>query len=147
MNEQLNTDSNNKTFFTSKEHYVAFRTAWRDFINSGKHKRKTYIDSQGGVCKLSSNLYAEHHLLYNLLRKRDVTKAFSPAISKSKIEYYSRFTNPPEYYALITAKNSIKHYVAYHEKGFTNKMEYLLEPFNGTVTPDMVAKAWHHYIS
>jgi hypothetical protein len=55
--------TNAHSFFVSKEHYLSFRAAWKQYIADGKHKRATYIDAWGGRCKEPSSLTAAHHLM------------------------------------------------------------------------------------
>ena len=103
------------TNFETKEHYLAFRAAWSDFINSGKAKKT--MDEYGTKY---SHLRAEHHLLYALLRNKCIDKAFN-VTTQGYIDAYR---------ILSFAK----------KPGSIHTREKLLKPFNGTVTMEMLQK-------
>ena len=64
-------------FFDSKEEYLTFRQAWKDFHKEGKHKPVPHDDYYGGT-RYVSDLMCVHHLIYALLRGRDIRKMFVP---------------------------------------------------------------------
>lgn len=116
--------TNVHSFFVSKEHYLSFRAAWKQYIADGKHKRATYIDAWGGRCKEPSSLTAAHHLVYNALRKRDLHKSFAPLTNPNKVG------NDP-YRAFDHARGAISWAAKY-------RPDRLLAPFGGTVTEAML---------
>lgn len=107
-------------FFNSKEEYLAFRQAWSEYITSGKAKKED---------KGYSSLEGKHHLLYALLRGHDIYRSFGPVNKPhNNGDYYPGFSSCKEAVARAVAN---KWY-----------MSVLLEPFNGTVTSDMVLAAY-----
>jgi hypothetical protein len=122
------TQTEEHSFFTSKEHYLAFRDAWKQYHADGKHKKETYTDYQGGICKCPSELTSDHHLVYNALRKRDLSKSFTPITSEGKLNAF----NGKPYAAFYAAKGRISACIKY------NRTDWLKEPFGGTVTDDML---------
>jgi len=117
-------------FFESKAHYLAFRGAWKNYINAGKAKKvgKTYWD---GTPYRASNLTCAHHLIYALLRGRDITKGFTP---NHKVH------GQDPYFAFIDAKNDITVALRFAEKfDKPERLASLLEPFNETITVDTLA--------
>lgn len=93
----------------NKEQYLAIVTAWKSFINTGKHKKyKDYYDytafgkpSMEGEklvpwttykdygYKWTTDLNGIHHLIYTLIRKRDVYKRFSEESVQQIISEYN----------------------------------------------------------
>ena len=66
-----------KFFGDNKEKYLAFRQAWKTFINEGHAKKKLYERSQSwGGNYTMSDLHSTHHLLYVLILGKDGTKGF-----------------------------------------------------------------------
>lgn len=116
------------SFFTCKEHYLSFRDAWKQYHADGRHRKETYEDYQGGICKRPSALTAEHHLIYNALRKRSLSKSFSPITNPGKLNAF----NGRPYAAFYRAKGIIAACVKY------NRTDWLKEPFGGTVTDEML---------
>lgn len=113
--------TNTHSFFTSKEHYLAFLSAWRKFIADGGHKCETYTDGQGGTCKMDSKLTCIHHLIYNGLRKRDLHKSFAP-----------KQDSDDPYEAYYDARSALASATKF---GYTESLKL---PFGGTVTDDML---------
>ena len=119
------------SFFESKEHYLNFIDSWKQYIADGRHKCETYTDGQGGTCKMSSDLTCTHHLFYNALRKRDLTKSFSPLTNENKLN--SRYDKRP--YALYyDARSEIAYAVR------SGNIGDLVEPFGDTVAVDMLTE-------
>ena len=120
------------SFFDSKEHYLQFKAAWKQYIADGKHLRETYTDSQGGICKMDSALTCSHHLIYNALRNCDLKKSFSPITNQNKLK--SQYSRDP-YRAFEYARNSIKWAL---KSSASNSADWLLTPFGDTVTKEML---------
>lgn len=86
--ENLNIENAKTRFFESKEHYLNFKQAWKDFHNSGKLKWYADLDitpwdrPRTAARTLARTKYtalsAEHYMLYNLLREYDIQRGFTP---------------------------------------------------------------------
>jgi hypothetical protein len=87
-------------FFNTKEDYLAFRQAWKDFHNSGKAKpvistfEGTYTKYEQGKGYISvpytrkdknKPLSSYHYMLYNLLRGRSATDGYAPLTNASRL--------------------------------------------------------------
>ena len=107
------------TFFTSKEHYIAFRQAWKDHHEAHPH---------------DLDLTTEHYFIYAALCGQDVFSQFTPISHKLP----SKGAHP--YYALDVVVASIKLSIScYSPKGyFKNKVDSFYMPFGDTVTLDML---------
>jgi hypothetical protein len=116
------------SFFESKEHYLKFRQSWKQYIADGKHKCGTYPTSNGGEAKYDSDLTCAHHLIYNALRKRDLSKSFSPITRETKLA--ESYGNP---YAAYDAARWRISYLAR-----SGNLDSLAEPFGGTISKEML---------
>lgn len=119
--------TNRHSFFNSKEHYLAFTTAWKQYIANGNHICRTYVDSQGGTCKYDSALTSVHHLVYNALRKRDLYKSFTPLTNKNKIGKHGLYA--AYYDDLRVLRLSL---------GRWGNSRWVKTPFGETVTDEML---------
>jgi len=87
-------------FFNTKEDYLAFRQAWKDFHNSGKAKPvisiyegtyekyeqgKGYIEVPYTRKDKSTPLSSYHYMLYNLLRGKSATEGYAPITNAGKL--------------------------------------------------------------
>lgn len=81
--ENFNIENAKTRFFESKEHYLNFRQAWKDFHNNNNHiKIVEWTDERGNERKGKvSILTSDHYLLYNLLRGYDIKYGFTPLTS------------------------------------------------------------------
>jgi hypothetical protein len=70
--------------FTAKEHYLAFRQAWKDYINAGKHKPDFEVCPYGGGKKKISNLTAAQQLLFCILTEKDLSVVFKRSSNPDK---------------------------------------------------------------
>src|SRR5690606_1388218 len=70
------------TFFTDKQHYLNFQQAWKDYINSGKHKKpeQTHPD-----IRPRSSLTFQHHIIYQAMRGKDIGKSVTPICNTNKL--------------------------------------------------------------
>lgn len=149
--------------FESKEHYLAFRQAWKDYINSGKHKpewfeitftfnRRTYTN------KIKhSNLTGVQHLLFSLLTEKDLRVTFKPSFNKEgknglRCALY-------ELIRILYCADEIHNFSgtgdlppAYNREAYNKRherqLEYVekfLEPFGDAVTIEMLAKIHNKY--
>ncbi len=96
--------------FTDKSEYFLLRAHWSRLMNS-EQKRE---------------LSAAHHLLYLTLMGRDWRKGFTPVSNQRKLENGG-------FYAWKMFKALRLLHSAYHD-------EWLLRPFGGLVTPEMLGR-------
>lgn len=119
--------------FESKEHYLAFRQAWSSIFKRGLHKQKQpYCDD--------SILSAKWHVLYALLRERDVTEMVAPILNHNKLAsgHRSKIYTALEHLAYVSNPTNEKHY------GVERFKEQLKEFFGDTLTIEMVHKIHPH---
>ena len=76
--------TNTNTQFESKEHYLAFRKAWSNAVNSDKAKthyeERTYTSRSSRTVekyRIDGWVTGAHHVLYNILRNRPFHKGFT----------------------------------------------------------------------
>ena len=84
-----------KRFFNSKEDYLKFKQAWKDFHNSDKLKWYKNVDitfwdapaTQERVYARTkfTALNAEHYMLYNLVRGYEITRGFAPLTNEKRM--------------------------------------------------------------
>lgn len=72
-----------KRYFTDKQHYLNFRTAWSEAVNSDSAKPSK--DETYGT-RIPGWLTSAHMLLYALLRGRDIRTAFTPLTAERKLQ-------------------------------------------------------------
>ncbi|RLC08007.1 MAG: hypothetical protein DRI24_24005 [Deltaproteobacteria bacterium] len=142
--------------FVSKEHYQAFRQGWKDFINSGKAKAE-FHDHAYGRYKVSA-LTGTHHLLFNILTEKDLSRTFRPSELECKRGFW-------EAYGQLKMFGQKALDVVLFEKGDFKKPSYLsdgkyselmagnrstieefLEPFGKSITVEMLAKLYLDYL-
>lgn len=78
--ENFNIENAKTRFFESKEHYLNFRQAWKDFHNNRNHMKAFVWTDQHGKkhdCEVPL-LTSSNYMLYNLLREYDITYGFTP---------------------------------------------------------------------
>jgi len=121
----------------TKEQYLAIRAAWAAYFVEGKHKkhRVTYpiykYDSNYNYTQIGegydmvSDLTIYHHYIYSLLRKKDLSKAFSEK-------------------SLEAVRQKIKwvvHYYTFSESSSNRKwVDKLIVPFGDQFTVDDLIK-------
>ena len=133
------------TYFENKEHYINFRKAWAAAVNSPRAK-KTFIEEknyQGGYMRVRRLgwLKAEHYMLFNLLRNRPAETGFTPVTNKRKLLNGSSFNYAVENTAFVL-RTMVKEANSAISKGDmfgSTKLQEFLEPFDGTVTIQMLA--------
>jgi len=142
--------TNTNSHFTSKEHYLSFRAAWAKAVNS--EKAKSYlVDSQAWYDSNIINrvrkpgwVQSEHHIIYNILRNRKPSLGFTNITNANKLNLSCKPINNGYYWAMwrITQiQNLIKSQLTgQNVSDFNQKqIEWLLAPFCGTVTLEMIA--------
>lgn len=136
------TISHHDSLFTCKEHYLQFRKAWKQYIADGNHIGEKFtlrIENSIREFKRPSKLTCEHHLIYNAFRNRDLKKSFSPLIRPNKLlatKYTGLCMNVEPYYAFYRAVSNIGRFIKW------KRYDYLLAPFNGTVTIEMLEELY-----
>jgi hypothetical protein len=155
MNTEVQTNNETHLFFESKEHYLKFKQAWKDYINGGNHeppvyKRKHYAD--GGVREIAvkgkSSLSAFEHFLYNGLRQKDFYKSFAPITNAGRLN--SRSSDHP-YRAFYDCRYKLGDLISNFESTYDwtkkraeRKLIELNKIFGDTLTYEML-KDLHRY--
>lgn len=137
--------SESLVIFETKEKWLAFQKAWKQFMHDGKHKKYkvpyTYSILVSNSCgkwevqngeayRWQSDLAPEHHLLYGLLRNKKIGKMFKP-------------TNKPEGYPAghFHALKDAAYYIHWAAGGNQKGIDHLLKPFDGTLTAEDIKSA------
>jgi len=84
--ENLNIENAKTRFFESKEHYLNFKQAWKDFHNSDKLVWREDVEVYSYNLERNvtmrnvkhTSLSAQHYMLYNLLREYGIQRGFTP---------------------------------------------------------------------
>ena len=138
------TIENAKTdLFESKEHYLQFRQAWKDFHNSDKLVWREDVEQYSWALRKDiviknvkhTALGAEHYMLYNLLRGYDAQRGFREDSDHGwcACEYAA--------YNIRRAALRLKDVNSpYDSSRSTSRklIENLLLPFGGTVSHEMI---------
>jgi len=114
-----------EVFFGSTEQFQQLCQAWKDFHKDGKHLKVTKETWDGQKYK-ESDLLCVHHLIYALLRGKDISKMFVPNNKVHGIAPYHAFDKAK---GIITAAS---------HTNYKDRYEYLLVPFNGVVDFDLL---------
>jgi hypothetical protein len=144
-------------FFNSKEEYLAFRQAWKDFHNSGKAKAEwketSYLSWDYGTREYVKKVHkvkytalaAHHYLLYNLLRGKpshcgffeagNPTEGYKEAVNMLLSLYQRYFRTDIKF-----ASDSVR---AYHLQNRTEAATGLLLPFGNTISEETLANLLH----
>lgn len=121
------TNAKNRNFFNSKEAYMNFVQAWKKFHEEGKHQ-ETYLT-------------VHHHMVYNLIRGKDLSKSFTPKEKKRHDgeHPYSAFYNAKGYLLregkLLDDKNHKFRWDPIYKKQF---LEYIRHPFGDSLPEDVL---------
>ena len=139
------------THFENKEHYLAFRKAWSNAVNSDNAKPHnevrtyTYKNSREEyTVRVDGWLTAAHHVLYNILRNRDYDHGFTLITNRNKL---LNGTSPN--LGLVQAVANLKHVqewirqeLAAQEQGkdcmWSDAIDKFLAPFGDTVNREMI---------
>ena len=141
--------------FTAKEHYLAFRQAWKDYINAGKHKPHFEDCPWGGGKKKISHLDSSQQLLFCILTEKDLSVVFKRSANPDKangfetaywglrsklrmaqqICQYERGTNP---FPGHIPKDKHADIIASHKE----KLDMFLEPFGKSLTYSMLEQLY-----
>jgi len=134
----------NTSIFESKEHYLAFRKAWSESVNSPEAKKTLIRPEYGDPYRKPGCMNSGHFVLYAILRGRDWRKGFTIPTRENKKNNR----------ADLVARNIVRGYWDsndwYIERGqgksqaaptpdhLVKLMETFLSPFKGTVTIEML---------
>ena len=142
--------------FVSKEHYLSFRQGWKDFINSGKAKAE-FHDHAYGRDRVSA-LTGTHHLLFNILTEKDLSRTFKPSKLECKRGFWEAYGELKGYgqkaldvvlyekgeYVKPSYINDAKYGMLM--EGNRTRIEKFLEPFGNSITVEMLAKLYLDYL-
>ena len=141
--ENLNIENAKTRFFESKEQYLNFKQAWKDFHNSDKLVWRedveifVYSTSQKGIMKnvKQTALSAEHYMLYNLLRGYESDRGFREDSDHGwcACEYAL-------WQIARVAKNmkDVNGKYAINRKSSRSAIDRLMLPFGDTLTQEMI---------
>jgi len=120
--------------FESKEHYLAFRKAWSESVNSPEAKKTLEVSVYGDPYWEPGCMNSGHFVLYAVLRGRDWRKGFTTPIKESKKN------NNSAYFAgtLVKRYREINDQYTETSEHLVGRMEIFLKPFKGTVTIEML---------
>lgn len=115
-------------FFKDKEHYLNFRKAWAEAINS----------------PMKHELTSTQHLLYAILRGKDIEKGFAPVTNVNKL-LNGMLVN----YGLWEAMRWLKEQCERAAKPtisdwMNSSLKSFLEPFKGTIDKKTLVKLLEH---
>ena len=131
--ENFNIENAKTRFFESKEHYLNFKQAWKDFHNNERHiERGEWTTPHGNVREYKTSLLdSSHYMLYNLLRGYDIKHGFS---EHSEHEWAMCY-DPAVTIARIAAELKDVNSSSKFSRNFARKrIGKLLLPFGGYVT-------------
>jgi len=135
--ENFNIENAKTRFFESKEQYLNFRQAWKDFHNNEQHiERGEWTTPHGNVKEYKTPLLtSSHYMLYNLLRGYDIKYGFTPLQSgKDHLKW-----NACDYAAIDIFRTSKRledvNSTSKFSREYARKdIDALLLPFGGDVT-------------
>ncbi len=139
--------------FADKEHYKAFRQAWKDYINAGNHKPYYEEDAYGGKVKVS-RLTAVHHLLYYIILGKDLSVVFkSPNNPDRDPAFRAAYADLKWVLPMVKSiaaydkgdessfpKYLSKERVAMQADAYRARVNRLIEPFGDTLDCDTLIK-------
>lgn len=155
--ENIQIENAKTRFFESKEHYLKFKQAWKDFHNSDKLVWREDVEVYSWALERKvvmhnvkrTSLSAEHYLLYNLLRGYESTRGFAPLTKKNRLEATATFGGKENPWAahelaktfLIRASRDVEdvNAASEHMRQYARKnIQRMLLPFGDTVTLQML---------
>ncbi len=141
-------------FFKSKEDYLSFRQAWKDYHNDGHVvELREYKDADGVHEYKLNTLDSRHYMLYNLLRGYEITYGYSPIVNSGRLEANKDYSGNSEPYAAMlgTAGSLFRVSVGFLRNltnpadkdnwAYTNALkdwQELKKPFGDTITIEMI---------
>lgn len=149
----MNIENAKTLFFTDKEHYLNFRKAWATAVNSPKAKshlepcnewiEPTGLSRRTGKQRVRGWIDRRHVILYNLLREKDMEHGFTLVSNRNKLDNGME-VNHSLYYGTYELIAICEHAKCVGDAVVSpwriKELAKLLEPFNGTITPEMLGK-------
>jgi hypothetical protein len=135
--ENFNIKEAKTRFFESKEHYLKFRQAWKDFHNNNHHiKIVEWTDERGNERKGKvSILTSSHYMLYNLLRGYDIKYGFTPLTSgKEHLKWDACNIAAAEIFRTSKRLKDVNSTSKFSREYARREINALLLPFDGHVT-------------
>jgi len=124
-------------FFESKEHYLNFRKAWKDFIKSKKHLKYSHgahwMDPNQPL-RPESDLKFVHHFLYAALRGKDLGAIITPDSCHDTYQLLETRIM----YATSYLKQENK--TPYSQGRESEQYQQLTLPFGDTLTKEMIVE-------
>jgi len=141
-------------FFKSKEDYLSFKQAWKDYHNDGHVvELREYKDHEGVHEYKHNTLDSRHYMLYNLLRGYEITYGYSPIVNEGRLNANKDYSGNSEPYAamLNTAGSLFRDSVGFLRNltnpadkknwAYTNALQdwqELKKPFGDTITTETI---------
>ena len=124
-------------YFNSKEEYLQFRQAWKDFHNNEHHiERGEWTTPHGRVREYKRPLLnSSSYMLYSLLRGYDITRGYS---EHSEHGWAACEDAAAEIMQVARKLKDINATSSWSRKWARESIEKLLLPFGGTVTHQML---------
>ena len=140
--ENFNIENAKTRFFESKEHYLKFRQAWKDFHNSDKlvwredEKVYSWALRKDVIMRnvKHTSLGAEHYMIYNLLRGYGINYGFIPL--QDTEEHLMWAARDAALYKIYSAAKRLQYVngTAFSRDGARKSITDLLLPFGDTVS-------------
>jgi hypothetical protein len=132
-------------FFKTKEDYLNFKQAWKDFHNDGRVvETREYKDHLGTHEYKVNMLDSTHYMIYNLLRGYESHRGYSPLVNPGRLSahngsewcsYDETLTNLIQTARRVTDINSDSEWSRRFAREAIDKMRL---PFGGTVSNAML---------
>jgi len=132
-------------FFKSKEDYLNFKQAWKDFHNDGHVvETREYKDRLGTHEYKVNMLDATHYMIYNLLRGYESHRGFTPLVNPGRLNahggsewcsYDETVTNLIQSARRVTDVNSESEFSRRYAREAVDKLRL---PFGNTVSNAML---------
>lgn len=120
-------------FFESKEDYLKFRQAWKDFHNNRDHMRTFEYTDESGEKRTGevAVLNSSHYMLYNLLRGYEAHRGFSEDSDHGWLAYDYALSHLLRAIKDLQQVNST---YEYSRKSARKGLEALVLPFGDTLS-------------
>lgn len=149
-------------FFKSKEDYLKFKQAWKNFHNDGHVVEIREVDIAPWGSKEKNmvemkipQLHSGHYMLYNLLRGYEVTRGYAPLTNKGRLEARKNYSGDSDPWAscinwagwIFRTSNSFKNnLIGVPEEKKTQwsyghtlqELDELMKPFGDTISMEAI---------
>ena len=135
--ENFNIENAKTRFFESKEHYLNFRQAWKDFHNNEEHiERGEWTTPNGNVREYKTPLLSSsHYMLYNLLREYDIKYGFTPLLEGNEYKQWEACHHAAADIFRVSKRLADVNSPSKFSREYARKdVDALLLPFGGHVT-------------